>query len=357
MGGLKSILKKCLPSALIRMINRVYAKSERVKISFSLLMARNYCLASLYYCFFSSQMRREFYSVLQGKLRYYNDLKQPTAGLFLLRRNIHRLEKGLIMKPRRDIFARDYITETVNAYIQATANPSCEKSAEMQWFHSVLLEYFSVVKSDAVIDKARCLFEQQQALSDGSMIPYCRDLNKGQMGYDDFMALCMRRRSVRWFKQEPVPRDLIDNAILAAAQSPSACNRQPFRFHIIDEPELLQKVASVPGGTIGFHHNFPAFIAVIGQLRAYFHERDRHVIYIDASLASMSFLFALETQGLSSCIINWPDVEEREVRMSKLLNLEADERVIMLIALGWPDEQEKVPFSHKKSLDVLRSYN
>jgi nitroreductase len=71
----------------------------------------------------------------------------------------------------------------------------------------------------------------------------------------------------------------------------------------------------------------------------------------------MSFVLALETLGLASCCINWPDVESRERGMASLLRLEPDERVVMLIALGYPDPDAMVPASGKKSLDTVRRYN
>ncbi len=145
---------------------------------------------------------------------------------------------------------------------------------------------------------------------------------------------------------------------MVGAQSPSACNRLPFEFHIFDEPEMVKKVSSIPMGTKGFSQNFSAIVVVVGKLRAYFSERDRHVIYIDAALASMSFMFALETLGLSSCPINWPDIEECEKKMtSVLVDLEPDERVIMLISVGYPAPDGMVPYSQKKELDLLRRYN
>ena len=93
------------------------------------------------------------------------------------------------------------------------------------------------------------------------------------------------------------------------------------------------------------------------MLDAYFDERDRHVIYIDASLAAMTFMLALETLGLSSCPINWQDVAEFESKIRNILQLKTIERPVMLISCGYPDKDAKVPFSEKKDLDEIRSYN
>ncbi len=192
----------------------------------------------------------------------------------------------------------------------------------------------------------------------GTSTPYFRtDNNKSSISFDEFYKLTKYRRSVRWFSDRKVPHDLIDKAVLAANQSPSACNRQPFFYHIIDDPILLEKVANLPRGIKGYAHNIPMLVLVIGNLDAYFDERDRHIIYIDASLANMTFMLALETLGLSSCSINWPDIEELEIEMSKLLELEKHQRTIMCMAIGYPDPEGKVAYSEKRSLTNLRKFN
>ena len=126
--------------------------------------------------------------------------------------------------------------------------------------------------------------------------------------------------------QTSTERTIRQSYCCCCALSPSACNRQPFEFRIFDKPELVEQVSSMPMGTQGFNHNFHNYYCcVVGKLRAYFNERDRHVIYIDASLAAMSFMYALETLELSSCPINWPDIEMREQKMTSLyLILEPD---------------------------------
>jgi nitroreductase len=149
----------------------------------------------------------------------------------------------------------------------------------------------------------------------------------------------------------------VDQALEVGLQAPSACNRQPFRFIIVDEPELVQKVAQIPMGTAGYAHGIPMLVVAVGQLRAFHSERDRHLIYIDTSLALMGFQLALETIGLSSCSINWPAIPEKEAAIRKVLALEPDEQTVMLVAVGYADETGAIPFSQKKPLSEARSYN
>jgi len=319
-------------------------------------------LTSLYWGIFSTSFTNEHYGVVYGIARYARELCRPHETQYLLRRNIHRLEKGLLMRARRDVFALDYIEETVDRYVQIVTNTCSGDTVvgELRWAHDLLVKYFSVVAVHPVIDRARARFESFSStpLAELTCVPYKRNLDSpATVTYDDFLALSQRRRSVRWYLPQPVPREIIDKAIAAAALAPSACNRQPFEFRVFDEPALVQQISPLPGGTTGFYENFPVIVVLVGKLSAYFAPMDRHLIYIDASLAAMAFMYALETLGLSSCAINWHDEGSREKKMARLLKLTPDERVVMLISLGYPDPEGMVAYSDKKPLDLLRRYN
>ncbi len=288
-----------------------------------------------------------------------HDASQAGAE-YTLRRNIHRLEKGIISRPRRSVFAADYIGDTVGVYLALANSQDCRDRPLIQWARDVLGKYFDIVGEDARVDPVREKFVAHDSFAIDPtplLVPYQRDQNPLRIDYEGLAELAWRRRSVRWYLDKPVPRDIIDRAIEVAKLSPSACNRQPFEFRVFDDPKLTQEVADIPGGTKGFSHNFPCVIVIVGDLRAYFSERDRHVIYVDGGLAAMAFQFALEVQGVSSCCINWPDIESREQRMAEALNLDPNQRPIMCLSLGFADPTGQVPYSQKKSLDEIRSYN
>ncbi|CAN5256247.1 nitroreductase family protein [soil metagenome] len=318
---------------------------------------------------------REQYAVLRGRRDYYRNLTTARRTHVELRRNIHRLEKGLSMRPRRAVFAKDYLGETLDFYSRAldaaAASDGGIDPGELTWAHDVLAGYFETVDhTDPVVAAAHTRFKQVplpagtdrlvDARSNGATNagPFARrDGVVSDVGYEQLKAPAEQRRSVRWFLDRPVPRELVDQALLVGRQSPSACNRQPYEFLVFDDPELVAKVASIPNGTAGYSHQIPTVVVVKGKLDSYFSPRDRHVIYIDSALAAMGFMYALETLGLASSPINWPDFEPLEAKMAATLGLGPSERVIMLIAVGYADPDGIIPFSQKKSLDVLRSYN
>lgn len=335
----------------------------RVDQSLARWAARSTFLSGIYYAFVSRSFRRENQACLQGRLRYSRDVVSPEGNSTLLRRNIHRLEKGLLMRPRRSVFGVEYIEDTVSCYERLLNTPAADRGScgELDWAHDVLSMYFKATEAHPRIDQARLRFQRLSAPSEnatGQSVPYTPDFSgAASVSYDQLLKLAKGRHSVRWFLQQPVPREEIDKAVSLAGLSPSACNRQPFVFRILDDRGLVQRVGALSMGTTGYCDNIPVIIAVVGRLRAYFSERDRHLIYIDASLASMALVLALETLGLSSCCLNWPDVEEQELEIANVLKLDGDDRVVMLIALGYPDQTACVAYSQKKPLSQLRGYN
>ena len=314
----------------------------------------------------------EISAVLRGMLRHQADVVSGGggAGRIKLRRCIHRLEKGLVMKPRRDVFGLDYIGLAVELYEPVHSAADDEAEPLRRWAGDVLEAYFAVAGPHPTIDRARERFEATRTRPPGQppapfvgrdggdkAAPFRRDLAPLQVDYDGLLELAQRRRSVRWFDGRPVDRDLVDKALLVGGQAPSACNRQPFTFRFYDDPELVSALARIPMGTAGIWHNFPSVCVLVGDLSAFAHQRDRHVIYIDASLATMGFQLALETLGLSSCCLNWPDVPRLEKRIRSVIHLEDHERIVMLMAIGYPDPDGGVPHSEKRPLSELRSWN
>lgn len=359
MSKFKSLARRLLPGQAIEHLKRA---RDRSSVQLLRALTASSFLRRVHFAFFSDAFDREARAVVVGHLRHVENRQGADATNYFLRRAVHRLEKGLIMQPRKDVFALDYVDDAVVAYECSRTTGSAD---EVCWAHDVLAAYFEATASHPVIDAARQRFEragpppvrcENVRQTDAELVPFAAGDAAPAISYEDFHSLAMQRRSVRWYQPRPVPRDLIDNAVLSAVQSPSACNRQPYRFMIFDEPDDIARVSELPMGVAGFNHNFPAIVAVVGQLRAYPHVRDRHVIYIDGALAAMSFMFALQTQGISSCSINWPDIPEREAAAARELNLAADERIVMFISLGYAAGEGMIPFSQKLSLEQVRAY-
>jgi nitroreductase len=349
---MKNTLKNILPSWAKQFILKTIELPAQV---ISPLFKSSPLAASIYYAFFSHQFGREQKAVLAGKAAYQKSLKDIGETSVLLRRNIHRLEKGLIMQPRRDVFAENFISETVKIYERAIklGNLNAE---EKKWITDVLVEYFLVVKDTNIISRSRGMFnacvEQDNQLN--KFVPYLFDtLPQLDINYEQLHKLFTKRRSVRWYQDKDVPMNLIEKAVKLATLAPSACNRQPYSFYVSESRQKAIEIAKCAGGTLGWADGIPCTIVIVGDLSAYPSERDRHLIYIDGSLASMQLMLAFETLGLSTCSINWPDVESAEQKMEKLINLKPHERPIMLLSVGYAQDKGGIPYSQKKNTNIL----
>ena len=79
------------------------------------------------------------------------------------------------------------------------------------------------------------------------------------MHFEDFEALQRTRESCRVYSDKPVSRELLTHLVEVAGLSPSACNSQPWRFIVVDDPEVKGRMeevlddrgaAAVPGRTV-----------------------------------------------------------------------------------------------------------
>ncbi|MEH6671648.1 nitroreductase family protein [Halopseudomonas sp.] len=359
---MKAMIKDILPDGILDI-----ARKFRVKVSVtSLKWAHKSAFFSDLYYLVTGGFSREHQAVLKGRKAYYDSIKKVGITSPLLRRNIHRLEKGMIMRPRRGIFAEGFILETVNCFASAMLSPLLAET-EKKWAIDVLDEYFKIVGSSPNIDKARSIYTNLRELQakefvqgaefpsqDGSYKPYAYNvLPSININFDELKRLFIRRRSVRWYQDKPVPLELVRKAANIASFAPTACNRQPYRFLFCNEKSKTIAIAKCAGGTTGFAENLSSIIAVVGDLSAYPFERDRHLIYIDGSLASMQLMLALETLGLSTCSINWPDMNVNEREIKKIIELKDYERIVMLMAVGYADQAGGIPYSQKKENHLI----
>jgi nitroreductase len=358
---MRQLIKTLLPNFLLLKVRSFF---RYFHTSIQPFFAKTPFLARLYFAFFNSAYQREQFSMLQGMLSYNQRVQSSSAQSNpLLRRNIHRLEKGLIMKPLRETFALDYIEETQQSYILAyQSSKFCRE--ELSWAQSVLAKYYNtvVLKHSSLLMRLANEFKQVHLAStdknkQSNKTPYLHnELTASALTFEDFSQFVALRRSTRWFNQKAVCRTKVKQAISIASQAPSACNRQPYEFYVVDQQPLLSKVAKLAIGGGGFANNIPCIIVIIGDYSCYEHERDRHVIYIDASLAAMQFMQALPTLGLASCPMNWPELKVVDANISSLLKLPSFKKTIMLIAVGEPALEGGIPYSQKKSAEQLTHF-
>ncbi len=191
-----------------------------------------------------------------------------------------------------------------------------------------------------------------------------------------------RRRSVRQFSREPVPFELIENAIAVAGSAPSGANQQPWTFVVVSDPEVKQKIreaaeeeerifytsrasqewldalAHLGTDAVKTHlTDAPYLIVCFRQPFGYKpdpqsgeQKKVKHY-YSDESMGiAVGFLIsALHLSGLAT-LTHTPSPMRF---LSELLNRPDNERAFVIIPVGYPDADAEVPVISKKPLSEI----
>lgn len=352
---MKKILKYILPDKVIWKLNSYVETISLTKLS----ILRTMPILIRLNLFFNKKYFKEHQAFIEGAYKYRKSLINNKVNIYYIRRNIHRIEKGLLMQPRRDVFALRFIKETIEA-VENLLNSSLDYSeSEIKWALDVLTSYFNMVdsKDDNYIYAKKIYFRIKKKETHSMKIPYNYNNICSDLDFSNFQSLMKNRKSVRWYKDKKVDRELINKALDVALLAPSSCNRLPYRYIVCEkDKDMVREISSISAGTSGWNHNIPVIAVLIGKNSAFPNVENRHSIYVDSTLSVMPFILALECLGLSTCLINWADLPERELRMNKTLSLEKDEKVIMSIAIGYADNPSKVAYSARKKRSEISEF-
>ncbi|MGG7210792.1 nitroreductase family protein [Clostridium baratii] len=177
----------------------------------------------------------------------------------------------------------------------------------------------------------------------------------------DFFTLINKRESVRGYLDKQVEREKIIKIIEAARVAPSACNAQPWKFIVVNDKEITSEVAkNLYEPMIGlnkFALTAPVFIVVVGEKRNLTSKigeliKKKDYTSIDVGIASEHICLAATELGLGTCMMGW--FKEKEIK--KLLNINKNKEIHLVISLGYYDGKEsrnKV----RKPIDEILSFN
>lgn len=167
-----------------------------------------------------------------------------------------------------------------------------------------------------------------------------------------FSQLMEQRHSVREFAETPVTVEEIMNAVRVAMRTPSVCNRQPTRVHIITDAELIKKAMPLQGGFRGYPMP-PALVLITGDNQTMMNQDERNECYTDGGLFGMSLLLALEEQQIAACPLNTMLPMKRDEATRELLHIPDSEFLVMYIAVGHFRDEVKTCKSQRFSADEI----
>jgi nitroreductase len=176
-----------------------------------------------------------------------------------------------------------------------------------------------------------------------------------------FLDLVNKRYSVRNYKTAPVPRQIVIRCVEAARLAPSACNSQPWKFIIADDPKLVNELAKAAfEGLLDFNHfafKAPVLVLIVSQrqnLSAKFGSfvKKKNFSLMDMGIAAEHFCLQAAEEGLGTCILGWFN----EKKVKKLLSIPMLKRVELVITVGFSAD-ENIPPKKRKSIDQILSCN
>ena len=197
---------------------------------------------------------------------------------------------------------------------------------------------------------------------------------------EEFYNYIKRRRTVREFSDEKVPKEIIENCIKTAGTAPSGANLQPWHFVVVSDPEIKEKIrigaeeeehefytnrapkewldALEPLGTDEhkpFLETAPYLIAIFSKSYDILPDgrQVKNYYAIESTGIATGFLIAaLHNSGLVS-LTHTPSPMNF---LNEILGRSKNERPFLLLVVGYPANDAKVPDIKKKSLDDIASF-
>jgi nitroreductase len=176
-----------------------------------------------------------------------------------------------------------------------------------------------------------------------------------------FLDLVNKRYSVRNYKTTPVPQEKVVRCVEAARLAPSACNSQPWKFVIADEPVLVNELAKAAFQGLLDFNNFafkaPVLVLIVCErekISAKFGSivKKKNFSLMDIGIAAEHFCLQAAEEGLGTCIMGWFN----EKKVKKTLSIPRFKRVELVITVGFSAD-ERIPHKRRKSIDEVLSCN
>ncbi|HCT30589.1 MAG TPA: nitroreductase [Bacteroidales bacterium] len=153
---------------------------------------------------------------------------------------------------------------------------------------------------------------------------------------DSFIELAKKRFSCRMYKNQEVPKELIEKVMEAARVAPSAVNNQPWIFIALAEESLRKRIASCYARN--WLETAPLIIVACGDHNRTWRRADgKDHCDIDVAIAIDHITLAATENGLATCWVCKFDA----MKCSQLLDLPSNITPIALIPIGFPAETPK----------------
>lgn len=155
----------------------------------------------------------------------------------------------------------------------------------------------------------------------------------------DFEQFSKSRYSIRTYSNEPVTDEVVEKAIQLATETPSACNRQPWRVRVVGQSELKKYIQNNQNGNRGFGDYIDKYIIITTNVEYYDKGRERNQANIDGGMYAMNLLYSFHYYGVATIPLSASLTIKQEENLREKFDIPESENFIMFIGLGnYPDE-------------------
>jgi nitroreductase len=181
------------------------------------------------------------------------------------------------------------------------------------------------------------------------------------MKNEELLQLFEKRQSVRAYTDKPVEKEKLMRCIEAARLAPSACNAQPWKYIIIDDPELKNIVAdTISGGALSINHftrQAPVIIGVVQEKANWSSSAGqllKRIDYplMDIGISVIQFCLQATAEGLGTCMMGWFN----QKKIKQLLYIPRNKRLELMLTVGYPLSDE-IREKRRKETNEILSFN
>jgi nitroreductase len=166
----------------------------------------------------------------------------------------------------------------------------------------------------------------------------------------DVMTAIKTRRSIRAYKDKPIEDEKLEAVLEAGRLAPSARNLQEWRYVVVKDKALRDKLVDVANGQ-RFVGQAPAVIVACAVQTDHVMPCGELSYPIDVAISVDHITLAAVEQGLGTCWIG--AFKQREVK--ELLDIPEETKVVALLPIGYPDISPAA--KPRKSLEEIVSYD
>ncbi|MFC7292943.1 nitroreductase family protein [Hirschia litorea] len=273
----------------------------------------------------------------------------------------HSLEKGLSVAHTRPGFGKskiNYLIDALSKYDVAFGAFPVEKTlGTLQAYYDF---HTQINFEDKILDKvSQTLKKHEKKVSlNGGLREFEAPLKLGsqKVGSD----LLKSRFSSRVYSEEKLTEQEVENLVRIAQQAPSQCNRQATKAYFFNDINKIRELLSLQAGAGGFNQDVSNLFLITSELSAWGGAQQRNQPYVDGALFSMALLYSCHANDIVSCPLNLAITHKTSDQIKKVANVNKDEVLIMMIAVGKPPKDIltlKVAKSARRPVSEILVFN